>query len=697
MKRRILVPSLIFLLVLAFAISSASASSSTSSLSPLNEPTLVPSNYCISCHLADDPRLATSTEWKGGIGREAISPCPAATKIHEELYYIERLLLMIDRGTDSVGALPEGTQTRLENYTQLYSRQLDEPVTSLHAFTAEAQTSRYRLNKIYTNLNAMAEGTKQRTILIYAGLITLIVLGSLAWGIYNTRSIRAAGKTKPKVLLGRAVFVLTVLVFFALPIFRVPVVEAVETTIDEQEAQAVLDTADRSATTTDRAQARAWMIARLGRVWNETDPMQAQAILKEALDSVQLVRENENALWGQSLSVQEAMVGVPIDMEKADLIAVDLNAARARSWSLPLIATEWNSIDPVRAAELLQAEQDSLESQVGIYRDLQLRGVALAWAEVKPSQAVPAASGISDVSIRSWTLREVAVITKDASVFDLAAEAAREVQDPVQRARALRGLAVASKNASLFDEALAALDNVSGASLAYALSDLAVASGDLSLVDRIDPAYPDARANALLRLGEYQDAWDAASAIVDPYEQARAQVTVASAWENADAALLIKVALYRDLALRNVIRKTGDVTLMDSIRSVYYKVQALTALGDYEKALQAVDGLSDSYPLVELISMAAKEDPQAALLLVEKMSRETDKAAALSVIAAVTKDQSIFEQAQGMALAARVQGDALAPSEVSLGLANLFWEVNAANARSALRQAYEAAQRILIK
>jgi len=696
MTRRILIPTFIFLAVLAFGVSLASASSSPP-LSLPNEQTFVSGNYCISCHWAEDPRLTTVTDWKGSIGREANSPCPAATKIHEELYYTERLLLMIDRATNSVGALSEKSQTRLEGYTQLYSRQLDEPVTSLDAFTAGAQASRYRLNKIYTSLNTMAEDAKQHTVLIYAGLITLIVLGSLAWGIYNTQSIRATSKIKPKAFLGRAVFVLVVLGFFALPIFRIPTIEVAETTPEEQDAQAVLDTADRSAITTDRAQARAWMLARLGRVWNETDPMQAQAILEEALDSVQLVRENENALWGQSLSVQEAMVGVPIDMEKADLIAVDLNAARARSWSLPLIAIEWNAMDTVRAVELLQAEQDSLKSQTGIYRDLQLRGVALAWAEVKPSQAAPAAGGISDASIRAWTLREVAVITKDASVFDLAAEAAREVKDPVQRARVLRELAVASKNESLFGEALTALDNVSDASLAYALSDLAAASGDLSLVEQIDPAYPDARAHALLQLGAYQAAWDAASAIVDPYEKARAQAAIAGAWENADFALLIEVPMYCDLALRDVIRKNGNPALMDSMQSVYYKVQALTALGEYEKALQAVDGLGDSYPLVEPVSMAAKEDPQAALLLVEKMSRETDKAAALRAIAAATKDQSIFEQAQGMALAARVQGDALAPSEASLNLADMFWMINPVNSQTALRQAYEAAQRISIK
>ncbi len=705
MMRRILVPFLIALAVLALATLSVSASSSTlqqapggaPNLSLLSKQTLVPGNYCVSCHLADDPRLLSVTDWKGSLAREINNPCPAATSIHEQLYYTERMLLMIDRAEGSVGALSEKNQTRLEDYTQLYSRLLDEPVTSLDAFTNEAQTARYRLNKIYTSLNQMAEAAKQRTVFVYAGLVTLIVLGSLAWGLYNTRFIRRMEAKKPRPLFWRAIFLLAVLGLFTLPILRVPAAEVAMTTSEEQEAQTVLDTASRAATAADRAQARAWMLSRLAVAWNDTNPDQAQTVLGEALGSVQQARENGIALWGQSLAVQEAAVGVSAEMEKADLIAVDLNVARDRAWSLPLVVIEMNKVDPARTVALLQSEQDALESQTGIYRDLQLRGVALAWARIDPSQVVSTAGAIQDASTRAWTLREAAVITKDPSLFESAAEAARQVADPVQRARALREVALASGEKSLFGEALSALDGVTGAPLAYALSDLAAASGDVSLVYRIDLAYPDARAAALLNLGKYQAAWDAASAIVDPYEQARAQVAIAGAWGNAEAALQIKVPLYRDLALRDVIRKTHNATLVDSIQSSYYKVQALTALGQYGKAVLASDELGDSYPLIELVNALAKKDSQTALSLVEKMNNETDKAVALRMIAAESGDQALFERALGMALAARASGDELAPSEASLDLADSLWKISPVDAQSALRQAYEAAQRISIK
>jgi hypothetical protein len=698
MKRRILIPTLICLAILTLAVSSVSASFPARDLpAGTEEATLVSGNYCISCHLVDDPRLASVTEWKGTIAREANSPCPAATKIHEELYYTERLQLMIDRAESSVGALPEKTQSRLDGNSQTYSRMLDTPVTSLDAFVSEAQTMRYQMDKAYTALNDMAEAAKLRTVLIYAAIITLIILGSLAWGLYNTRAIKAGIVSKSWATFWRVLFVLAVLVFFALPIFRVPAAEVVMTTTEQQAAQTTLDIAQRAADAADRAQARAWMLAHIGTVWGERDAAQAESLLDESITSLELARENDEALWGQSLAVQEVSVGTQIEMEKADLIAADLNAARGRAWASPLVAVEWNKLDPAKAAALLQAEQEAVAGQTGLYRDLQLRSLALAWAEADPAKAAPTAAKIADPSLRAWTFRELAVLTGNAALFDQAAEAARAIEDPVQQARVLGEIGLASGQKALFDEAQSALNSLNGTKLAYAISDLAVTSGDMAFVENIDPAYPDARASALLRLGEYSSAWEASTQIADPFEQARAQAAIASAWGNSEAASMISVPLYRDLALRDVIRKTGNAALVDSISSAYYKVQALTSLGDYEAASHLADELVDTYPLVELAVKLTEKDPQAALALLDKMDREADKAVVLQTIAVASQDQAVIEQAQGMALAARVRGDSLAPAQASLDLAQALWTVNETDAKAAFQQAYEAAQRIAIK
>jgi hypothetical protein len=697
LKLQALLPLTVLVVLLGMVASPAVASASMSSSPQAVGDIVSPGNYCISCHLASDPRLSTATDWKGAIGREVISPCPAATEIHKELYYTERMLLMIDRAQRADGQLFGKNLQQLEGYTQAYSRQLDQPVTSLDAFAAEAQNTRYRLNKVYSVLTQMADAAKKRTVILFALAATLIVFGSLVWGLFNTRSYNRNGGKKYRTSYGAGLLILLVIGLFTMPLFRVPAAEVVASTMEQQEALAVRDTADRVAVAADRGQARAWMLARLGAAWNAHDTSRALGLLGEAVRSVEQVQANQDALWGQSLAVQEVGVGTSIELEKGVLISQGLNAARARMWSLPLIAVEWNAVASQPASTLLWTEQQALQSQSGIYRDLQMRSIALAWALIDPSTAAITARGISDPATRSWTQRELGFISQNPSEFSEAADSARSVADPIQRSRALRELAMASGDRSLFEDALAALDKVTGPALAYSLSDLASASGDVGVLEDISPQYPDALTYALLRMAAYDSAWAAALEIPDPVDQARAQAAVASAAGDAELAMQIEFGLYRDLALRDITRKTGNVALTDSIGSVYYKVQALTGLGELQAAAQEGASLTDGFPLVELSLALAKSDPQTALELMKKMSREADKAVVLRAIAAATGDQALFEQALGMALAARVRGDALAPAQASLDLANALWEVSPENAGAALRQADDAAQKISIK
>jgi len=662
---------------------------------PAAQPPLQAGNYCVSCHLAEDPRLTAVTAWKGGIGREVNSPCPAASAIHKELFYTERLLVMTDRLGG--GGLPEKLQTQLEGYTQTFSRQLEAPIISLEAFVSEAQGARYRLNKVYTALNASVEADKRRLVLNIAIGASLLALASLAWGWMNTRAFKEGGRRRPGGLIAAGLFLLAVAAFFTLPLFRVPEV-VTTTTAEQQEAQAVMDEADRAAASADRAQARAWMLAQIGAALAEQDSAQAHKILAEAGEALDEARADEAALWGESLAVQEANLAPSIQLEKARLTAEGLNAARARQWSLPLVAVQWAGVDPEKAAALLLGEQEKLAGEGGLQRDIQLRMVALAWAQVEPSRTATAAAGIADPAIRSWTLRETAVLTSDPSLFAESKEAADQVQDPVQRARLLRELARVSRNEAWFDEALATLEEVPGESLAYALSDFAAASGDPSIADLIREEFPEARTAALLYSGEPQAALEASQSITDPAEKARAQAAIAAALGDGEMALNIGLQPFRDLALRDVIVKTGNVSLTNNISSVYYRVEAFAALGETASALEDAAGLKESFPVVALGGGLAETEPQTALGLVEGMSREADKAALLRMLAvAHPGDAAFFEQALGMALAARVRGDALAPAQASLDLARSLWTLDPAHARSALNQALETARRITVK
>ena len=223
------------------------------------------------------------------------------------------------------------------------------------------------------------------------------------------------------------------------------------------------------------------------------------------------------------------------------------------------------------------------------------------------------------------------------------------------------------------------------------------ASGNAAIAQQIDPAYPNARAVALYGTGQFEAAWDVAADIEDAFDRAKAQAAIAAAWRNVDAARQITDPTLRDLALRDIVIVQEDVSLAAGIESPYYRVQALTALGHYQTALDYAEGLSDTYPLRALAVAWAKTDPQAALAVVDMIDREADKAAAMRAIAAVTNDAAHFDRALNLALAARVRGDALAPAEASLGLADTFSSIDTAKAEAAFTQAYDIAQQISIK
>jgi hypothetical protein len=650
-----------------------------------------PGNYCLSCHTPGDDRPATVMAWRGSMAREVISPCPAASRVHEEVYYTERLLLAIGRARAGTPGDLSKTDARIAAARQTYSRLLDTPVNSLDALSSEAKVLRFRLGKSYREINQLREVASQDLVLYFAGVVTLVLLISLGWGLRNSARFSARGGGRFHLSFKAVLFIVLVLVLFSLPIFRV-FSQVTASSAEEQARQAVLDTATRVAGTADRELARSWMLARVGAAWPGSDARQADAALAAAKEA----QLNAITLWGNVQAAQEATVGLQFEQEKAGMIGDQLNAAESRAWGLRLIAAEWAPVNPARAENVLEEALAVANSNTGIYRELDVRAIAVTWATINPDKGLAVADRVYDPALRAWALWEIAGITGDKSLYGRAAEAARRVSDPVDRARSLREIAVRSGDKALFAEALAALDGVEGVPLAYALGDLAAASGDSSIAARIGPAYPDARAAALYRLGLFEEAWAAAAKIEDPFDQAHAQAAIAGKWGNADAARQIADPTLRDLALRDVAVAGKDVTLAKSIESPYYRVQALTALGQYQAAAAEAGNLSDTYPLRALAVAWAGEEPQSALALVDKMEREDDKAEALRAIAAATGDQAIFERALGMALAARVSGDALAPAQASLALAETFKLTDKARAEAAFAQAYDAAQRISI-
>jgi hypothetical protein len=599
--------------------------------------------------------------------------------------------------------LPESTdlsqiETRLTAAEQNYSRLLDAPVTSLEAFSAEASQVRYDLGKVYAAINQALEAAKRARVLWAAVGVTLALTASLAWGWFNAQ--KSLRNRQPAVRQGflafvpRALFLLLVFTFFALPIFRLPSQAVTMTSPEAQERQTRLDESARAAQTADRALSRAWAFAQIGALQAQSDPAQGNVFLQEALSAARESQHNAAALWGLSQSAWEAGGADSLQADAA-LVAADLEAMRGRAWGLRLIAESWIDSDPARAAEILAEAMSAAESGVPPYDELDLRAIAVTWARLDLEGGLAVARRISDPALRSWALREIAHAAGDAALLSEAAQSARLATDPVQRARALCAVAVAAGDDALFQEAAQVLQEATGAAQAYALAELAAASGDLAAAALISAKYPTAQTLAYFYLGDYENAWQATAAISDPFEQARAQAAIAAGWANRDAAVQIATPLLRDRALRDVSLKTGDPSLVEAMHDSYYQVQTLTAAGHIEEAWQKASTLKEGYPLIALGTSWAKIDPQAAMQVADAMKREADKAIVLRAIAVATNSPVDFERALGMAMAARVRNDALSPVQASLDLARAF-AGSPAQFQAAVSQAYEAALKINI-
>ena len=686
---------------------------------------LLPSSYCQSCHVGGIPG-ASAGQWLGINGElMAVYGCPAAGPIQDELYYTERLLLAIERGRAS---LPDNAQTasldtRLAATRETYHRLLDAPFSSLEAYRSEALALRYKLGKLYTEINQIGEARKRQNVLLFAGLVTLALLASLGWGWYNAHQATKARAPEPAVQAGpfgkdarrapllRAgprpavlVFVLLVFGFFALPLFSTVSAPVEASDAEALALQSALDTAQRSALAADQAQARIGLLGELSAAWQAVDEVQAEAVLQSALQLAEEAQTNSLALWGQASAAQEAAVSDPAKMENAALTAAEMDASRQRVWGLRVAAEAWAGVDHERAAELLEMAEKIAAANQTLYGDLDLHAVAIAWVFIDIEHAEQTAAHVQDPGLRSRALREIAVRTTNVQVtsrlYESAAEAARQVTDPLQRVRLLSRIGEMKSDQALFSEAQAAADQMQGEALAQAQLVLAAASQDAQIAGQIDPTYPLERAQAQLWTGNTQRAWQESLKIGDTYRRARVQEQIASYWADesvvqaAEAAGQIEVPLFRERAKRRV--DISGKALLAQLESPYDRVLALTYIPDYEQAADLADELKDTYPLIYLASRWVYDDRAAAMEVVEKIQREADRMLALYMMN-VTGEQAIFERALNLAPAARVRGDPLAPGRFAYQLGRPYQFSQPERAEAAFQLAYDLLMKLNLK
>ena len=429
-----IIPLLILVFLLFAGSALAAATRRPLAASPAGNPTaegtaeLSGGNYCVGCHLPDDPYLSVPTAWSGGIERNQVAGCPAVQTIREEIFYTERLLLAIERAQTELppGADLRRFHSRQSASLQTYARLLDAPVTSLAAFQSEAQMLRYNLGKNYKLLNDLVEAARRRLMLIGGVLISLVVLFSLVWGYYNAQkfSFAASGPTGRWNWATGVVIVALIFILFSLPLFRVFSQETVMTSADAQEVQTVLDEASRQAVLSENALARAWMLGRVSAAWHALDAALAEDGLEIAREALADTRQDTPALWGEMQAAREAAAGMQVDQETAVLIASDLAGVQARTWDLRMLALEWAPADAETARDLLTQAEAEANQALGLYRELDLRATAVAWAVLDEAHALQVLERVYDPAIQSWGLWELGLRSGNPSYYEQAIQSA---------------------------------------------------------------------------------------------------------------------------------------------------------------------------------------------------------------------------------------------------------------------------------
>jgi hypothetical protein len=470
MKRRTATRLGLVLLVLCVLLALTPFSASAQSL--------MPGNYCISCHTASDSRLENRAAWQARAPEE--TTCPAIKAYREDLLYTEQLLLATANAQSfaASGATPKDT-ARVEQLVSDLEALRSVRVTSLAAFRAQAQAVRYQGAKAYTGFNQVIDARKRITVLVVALILTAILLAFLGWGLRNTLRIRPVREMRHLWRPGWRTPIVAglVLVAFALPVFRTPATPVETPTVEEQAVQAALDDAGRIASVADRGLARAWMLARVGAGWAHVDGARGEEALAAALAAEREAQRYTDALWGAARAAEEAAVGSPVAQEAAALRAAELEAVRHRAWSLRLIAAEWSAVDRERAAEILTQARARAAANPTIYGQIDLAateaealdGRQLNYALrpphiLQPGATVEAAQGLLDTLEtevdKAEVLRFIAATTGEREDFDRAlamAEAARVRGDALAPAEASLGLALAmvDVNRDMANEAFA--------------------------------------------------------------------------------------------------------------------------------------------------------------------------------------------------------------------------------------------------
>jgi hypothetical protein len=676
-------------------------------------------HYCVACHSENDPRVSAPLDWGGGLTHAQLSPCPAVQQLAQEIAYTDQAFDAIANGQNSLAmrgmpmaSIDQRVLAREESLPRLF----ETSYRTVDAGVNEARAFRYQLNKTYAQVQSERGAWTTNVLLVVGILVTLFLLASLAWGYANTRNLKSS---VPRVGPWSALFILLVFIVFALPIFNPPAESADVATPAGLERQTALDAATRAAVSAENESAKAWELAQLSAAWSPLGAGQAQLALTAAYSATNELALNADAYWGAARALEESAVTWNKAPGAAPPVVQRVAVDAGRVWAYPAMADEIVATDSRRARGLLQTALSRAAQEPDPYfRALDLKKIAVAYAQLDPAQADAVANQIEDPFIRAWAFREL-------GQFNDAAVSARQISDMYLRGWALRAIGVAAQDTALLNEALTLAQTLTDPTArAYALADLAAAFDETNparaaeLADSIAPAAHAARAYAFLRLGRFSDAWSESQKL-DGFERSRAQDEIVAAWARTSpndalaAAQDIRDPFWRAQAQRTVVAAlapTDAARARDLARGItipFAQVQALTEIGratrdtaSFQEAASLADQLHDPYPLCDLIAAWAPLEPPKALVLVDKLDRESDRAQALLAVALAlassdhAQANAVFDRAVKQAKAARLFGDALYSSELLRELGTRYAAVDSAKAAEAFQDALDATEKV---
>ncbi|MCL5075815.1 MAG: hypothetical protein M1136_09260 [Chloroflexi bacterium] len=502
----------------------------------------------------------------------------------------------------------------------------------------------------------------------------------------------------------------------------------------------ILEEDGRLAAQVETAQQRAWILGQIAARLGRMDPERAAKVYTESMSAARQSSSNGEAIRARAAELRRlSETWSPDNRTSALALADRLEALAGRAWVMRVIATEWRKIDPDGARDALNAAaQLAMQNPDSRYRDLDLRGIAVELATIDLDNALKLTDRIHNPFVQVWALREMNQLPRAIAM-------ARQMTDPYDRAWALQEIALASDSGDapriLLEAADAAfkVDKVEPKS--FALSDIASALAKFtparaeSLSDQIDANVPEARFTALRDVAVatksaqiFSRAQREVARIPDDYEQAKAMQSLASKWTAVDpqqalalarqiADPFVRADVERDsvaaLAQTNLaqaLEEAKNITLPSSrlealtaIGAVLVKTDAAQAGQVFNEAFGLAKDLTNMHPLVALASEWARVAPDKAMLVVDKLDSDADRAQSLCNIAVVWvkshKAHGIVAWDNAVAAAKRIrdENDPFASSKALIELAQAWSTIDQDRAAQVLSEALEAAEKVSTK